>query len=124
MDFPAGFELWRPLGMTASGEILSFQALTAIHFTHRLFAGIAFLVLLGLWGRMRGIHGVQRVRRWLAVLISLQLLTGLSNVVLDWPLVSAMLHTGGAGALIALITWLLCQSVGREHTTIEQQGIQ
>ena len=37
--------------------------------------------------------------RWLLGLAALQLLTGLSNVVLDWPLVAAVLHTGGAAAL-------------------------
>jgi cytochrome c oxidase assembly protein subunit 15 len=46
----------------------------------------------------------------MVALISLQLLTGLSNVVLDWPLVAAVLHTGGAGALIVVMTWVLAAS--------------
>jgi len=40
----------------------------------------------------------------------LQLVTGLSNVVLDWPLVAAVLHTGGASALVLVLTWALCIS--------------
>ena len=122
MNFAEGFELWRPLGMTAGGEILSFQALTAIHFTHRLFAGLAFWVLLALLWRLRRVAALQRATTWLAALVGLQLLTGLSNVVLDWPLVAAVLHTGGAGALIALVTWLICQSTGRQRYFSEPQG--
>ena len=124
MNFTEGFELWRPLGMTANGEILSFQALTAIHFTHRLFAGLAFLVLLALLWRLRQVASLQRATAWLAALIALQLLTGLSNVVLDWPLVAAVLHTGGAGALIALVTWLICQSSYRQFHRSKPQGNQ
>ena len=39
-----------------------------------------------------------------------QLATGLSNVVLDWPLVAAVLHTGGAAALVLVLTWTLVSS--------------
>jgi cytochrome c oxidase assembly protein subunit 15 len=40
----------------------------------------------------------------------LQLLTGLSNVVLGWPLLAAVLHTGGAAALALVLTWALAAS--------------
>ncbi|RYY78813.1 MAG: heme A synthase, partial [Comamonadaceae bacterium] len=36
MDFSQAFELWRPLGMTGAGDHVSFAALTAIHYVHRL----------------------------------------------------------------------------------------
>ena len=36
-----------------------------------------------------------------------QFATGLSNVVLDWPLVAAVAHTGGAAALVVVLTWAL-----------------
>ena len=32
------------------------------------------------------------------------------NVVLDWPLVAAVLHTGGAAALVVVLTWALAAS--------------
>jgi len=38
MNFSAGFELWRPLGLSGAGEVLEFKALVAIHFVHRLMA--------------------------------------------------------------------------------------
>jgi len=38
------------------------------------------------------------------------LLTGVSNVVLNWPLLAAVAHTGGAAVLVALLTTLLARS--------------
>ena len=110
MDFEQGFALWRELGMTATGDVISFAALTAIHYVHRLAAFIV-LALLGLlaW-RLNFTPALRRPARWIAVLTGLQLATGLSNVVLDWPLLAAVLHTGGAAALVLLLTWLLVAS--------------
>ena len=33
-----------------------------------------------------------------------------TNVVLDWPLLAAVLHTGGAAALVVVVTWSLVSS--------------
>jgi cytochrome c oxidase assembly protein subunit 15 len=107
MDFSEGFALWRPLGLAADGTPLSFQALTAIHFAHRLLAGLSFVVLLLLAWRLRSVPALVRPARWLGGLLALQFATGLSNVVLDWPLLAAVLHTGGAGAMGAVLAGLL-----------------
>lgn len=111
MNFAEGFELWRHLGLTSSGEFISFAALTAIHYVHRLaaYGVLAVLALLaGLLIRQKPwrAHG-----RALAVLLGLQLVTGLSNVVLDWPLLAALLHTGGAAALVLTLTWIMTCAV-------------
>jgi cytochrome c oxidase assembly protein subunit 15 len=109
MDFRQGFELWRPLGLTAAGEHIAFAALTAIHYTHRL---VAYLVLATMaWLAMR-LHRtpLQRQAQWIATLALVQLATGLSNVVLDWPLIAAVLHTGGAAGLVTVLTWAICES--------------
>ncbi len=37
MNFSQGFTLWRELGGDGQGGLLTFQALTAIHYAHRLF---------------------------------------------------------------------------------------
>jgi cytochrome c oxidase assembly protein subunit 15 len=107
MDFAQGFELWRPLGLGSHGEPITFQALTAIHFTHRLMAGITFLVLGTVAARLWRVEGLHKETRLLAALLTLQLVTGVSNVVLGWPLLAAVLHTGGAGAMLALLVWML-----------------
>lgn len=103
MDFVAGFELWRRLGVTGDGGALPFQALTAIHYTHRLFAYAVFAVVGLLAWRIRRVGGLQRVGDMLLTVLLLQFVTGLTNIFLDWPLVAAVLHTGGAAALLGLL---------------------
>ena len=110
MDFAQGFELWRPLGTSADGSPLAFHALTAIHYTHRLFAYAVFVVLGLLAWRLHQRGRLARQRRWIVGLAALQLVTGLSNVILDWPLLAAVLHTGGAAALMTVLAWALCAS--------------
>ncbi|MCM2253332.1 MAG: COX15/CtaA family protein [Ramlibacter sp.] len=110
MDFREGFELWRELGKTGAGDYLSFAALTAIHYTHRLMAYLVLIVLAVLAGKLVRIAPLRRQGRWIAGLALLQLATGLSNVVLDWPIVAAVTHTGGAAALVVALTWALCES--------------
>jgi len=110
MDFQQGFQLWRKLGMTADGEHIGFAALTAIHYAHRLFAYVV-LALLGLlaW-RMHRVHELRSQARWIAGIAVWQFATGLSNVVLDWPMIAAVSHTGGAAALVVVLTWALLSS--------------
>jgi len=107
MDFSQGFVIWRPLGLAADGSPLSFQALTAIHFVHRMLAGFTCVVLASLVWRLHREPMLARPALWLGGLLGLQIATGLSNVVLDWPLLAAVLHTGGAGAMAALLAGLL-----------------
>ncbi len=129
MDFVQGFEIWRPLGVLKDGSHIDFAALTAIHYVHRLFAYAVLLVLGLLAWRMRQAadlqaalpaHGRQLAlqARWLLGLALLQLGTGLSNVVLDWPLVAAVLHTGGAAALVLILTWAIDSSVTQRQGAV------
>lgn len=107
MDFATGFQLWRELGVQRSGESIPFPALTAIHYTHRLAAYGVFAVLGYLAWRFWKVEGRASHARWLLGLAGWQLLTGLSNVVLEWPLLAAVSHTGGAAALVVVLTgWL------------------
>lgn len=104
MDFAQGFTLWRPLGMTGAGETLGFPALVAIHWTHRHLAYPVAAVLALLAWRARRIEGLRGCARALAALILLQLLTGLANVLLQWPLLLAVLHSAGAALLVLVLT--------------------
>jgi cytochrome c oxidase assembly protein subunit 15 len=109
MNFSEGFAVWRPLGLTAAGEPISFAALTAIHYVHRLYA---YALLLLLWGMAFWLYRTDReprLAKGLALLGLWQLLTGLSNVVLGWPLLAAVAHTGGAAALVALLAFHLAR---------------
>ena len=110
MRFDQGFQVWRDLGMTSSGDALSFAALTAIHYMHRLMAYVVLSALAWLAWRLWRLDGMRKLSRWIAALAAMQLATGLSNVVLDWPLIAALLHTGGAAALVVCLTWAICSS--------------
>ncbi len=106
MNFQQGFELWRHLGVTGTGEPISFAALTAIHYVHRLMAYVVLTLLAVLAWQLNRLAAWRVHSRVLAALVGLQLATGLSNVVLDWPLWAALLHTGGAAALVLTLTWI------------------
>lgn len=110
MAFAEGFQVWRPLGMLQDGSHISFAGLTAIHYVHRLAAYLVLAALALLVWRLRRVGALRPQARWLAGLALLQFATGLSNVVLDWPLVAAVLHTGGAAALVVVLTWALTAS--------------
>ena len=105
-----GFQIWRPLGFLADGSHISYEALVAIHYVHRLFAYVAIAALLWLWLQLRAQPLLLQQRRWLLGLTLLQFATGLSNVVLDWPMVAAVLHTGGAAAIMVVLTWMWCST--------------
>jgi cytochrome c oxidase assembly protein subunit 15 len=105
-----GFALWRELGYSATGESLPFEALTAIHYVHRSMAYAVIALLAWTGSRLRKTPGLVRQGQWLLALLALQCLTGLSNVVLGWPLLGAVLHTGGASALVVVLVWSLALS--------------
>ncbi|TAK98638.1 MAG: heme A synthase [Aquabacterium sp.] len=110
MDFSVGFHLLRPLGVDSQGGFITLAALTAIHVVHRLMAVLVLLVLIAYgWGLRKWQHAPDGQGPWLRDgaalwwLAGLQLATGLSNVVLGWPLLAALVHTLGA----ALMVWRL-----------------
>jgi cytochrome c oxidase assembly protein subunit 15 len=105
-----GFSVWRELGHTPEGQILPFQALSSIHFVHRSAAWLVLAVLLWVGWRLRQQPGLRFAGQCLLGLSALQFATGLSNVVLDWPLLAAVLHTGGAAAMVVTLTWVICIS--------------
>jgi cytochrome c oxidase assembly protein subunit 15 len=106
----AAFQIWRHLGVDAAGQNLPFEALQSVHMVHRVMALFVFSFgAFMLWSFKR--DGVLKdLSRWLGALLALQFLTGLSNVVLDWPLLAAVAHTGGAGALMMVLTWMLSRT--------------
>jgi cytochrome c oxidase assembly protein subunit 15 len=99
---------------------LPFEALVAIHMAHRLFAVVATLATLVLsWALWRQLEPtMQRFGAALAMLLLAQLASGLSNVVLGWPLVAALAHSAGAAALVLVMTLLLARAAHRTRVTV------
>jgi len=109
-DFAQGFTLWRPLGAGADGGWLPFAALTAIHLAHRAGAALVFAaLLLFAWRLWRAGPDAQHWAVRLLLVAAWQLASGVSNVVLDWPIVAALAHTGGAAMLLTLLSFLLAR---------------
>lgn len=121
MHFGQGFELWRALGYTSSGEHIHFEALTAIHYVHRLTAYLVLAALALLAWRLRRAGVLQPQARWIVLLLLWQFASGLSNVVLDWPLVAAVAHTGGAAGLVVVLTQALAASRGARAARARSQ---
>lgn len=106
MDYANAYTLWRKLGQTGSGDYLAFPALTAIHWTHRLFAFLVLGVGIALARKLRSLKGMERSGYWLATLLVVQILIGISTVFLQWPLLLAVAHTGGAALLVCVMVMI------------------
>jgi cytochrome c oxidase assembly protein subunit 15 len=117
-DFAAGFTLLRELGRGSEGYV-SFEALVAIQMAHRLFAAVVVVAVLALAARLWRDGGAasRRAALPLAGLLAVQLLSGLSNVLLGWPLLAALAHTAGAAALVALLVSLMLRAGAQRAST-------
>lgn len=99
MDFQDAFHLTRALGQSRDGGQLHLDALTAIQWSHRLGA---MLVVLWMLISARWLMQ-QSAGRWLGggllVIVALQVMIGIGNLLLQLPLVLAVLHNAGAALL-------------------------
>lgn len=101
MDFANAFHIIRPLGVGPDGELLRLEALTAIHWTHRVGAMVTLLVVGAFAWRLMKIETGRKAASMLLALLGLQILLGLSNVWFSLPLPVAVGHNGVAAILFA-----------------------
>lgn len=109
MDFANAFTLLRELGRDGQGAYLTLDALVAIHMVHRCFAALVVVAVLVLARMLWPDRALRRFALGLAALLLAQLATGVSNVVLGWPMVAALAHTGGAAGMVLMLTVLLAR---------------
>lgn len=107
MDFQNGFSLIRGLGELPSGEVISQQALTAIHWVHRNFAFVVFAFVGTLAWILRRDQGLRGPATLLLALLVAQLFTGLTTIFFEWPLLIAVLHNGGAAGMVLVSVTLI-----------------
>ena len=100
MDFRHGFQLVRELGMTAAGTHLSYDAITAIHWTHRVGAVVTFVYVGGFALALLRNPGLFRYGAALLGVLLLQVALGIANVVAGLPLAVAAAHNAGAAILL------------------------
>jgi len=104
MDFANAFHVVRELGRTSEGELLPLAALTAIHWTHRLFALVALAAVLA--AAARAWRYARPLALTVAILVILQFVLGLANVALGLPLPLAAAHNALAALLVVALVVL------------------
>jgi cytochrome c oxidase assembly protein subunit 15 len=104
MDFRNAFHVLRELGQTPEGDLLTREALTAIHWTHRVFA----LLVVGIvgWVAYRTSKLSKTGAALIGVLLALQFSLGIANVAVSRPLPLAAAHNAGAALLLVALVVL------------------
>jgi len=100
MDFRHGFQLVRELGKAADGTHLSYDAITAIHWTHRVGAVVTLLVVGGFALSLLRHDALRRYAIALAAVLLAQIALGIANVLGGLPLLLAAAHNAGAAILL------------------------
>ncbi len=100
MDFRHGFQLVRELGMTAAGTHLSYDAITAIHWTHRVGAVVTFVYVGGFALVLLRSSVLAHYGAALLVVLLVQVALGIANVLAGLPLAVAAAHNAGAAILL------------------------
>ena len=106
MDFAHAFSFRRELGQAVDGSGLPFAALTAIHWSHRLWAGVVLLTVGVLAWRLGQLSAWRKAGLGLAALLGVQVGLGIANVLLSLPLPLAVAHNLGAALLLAALVAL------------------
>jgi cytochrome c oxidase assembly protein subunit 15 len=99
-DYKDGFVLWRGLGQSYEGGVLDHPARVAIHFTHRLGAVLAIVLIALLGWRLARQAATRADGLAVLALLLLQASLGVSIVVFGVPLAVAVAHNGGAALLL------------------------
>jgi heme a synthase len=125
MSFDLAFSLHRELGMTTDGQLLPVEALTAIHWTHRLGA-IVLALMAGALALALFRTGKRRWRIWGGVvsgLLLVQICLGIANVLLSLPLGIAVAHNIGAACLLTAVLSLNIQIHGAKQLKPEATAV-
>ena len=106
MDFQHGFQLLRELGQTAAGDKLSYDALTAIHWTHRVGAVVVTFYLAWLAWQAARVSGLRVIAIAIGLLLALQVTLGIGNILSGLKLAVAVAHNAGAALLLVALVVL------------------
>lgn len=109
MDFGNAFVLWRGLGVNYEYGVLETAARTAIHFSHRLWAGVTTVVILGAVSVAFSLpnRGVRRTAWCILAALTVQVALGITNVLHGLPLPVAVAHNAVAAILLLTLVTLL-----------------
>ena len=107
-DYKDAFVLWRGLGINYAGGVLDHPARVAIHFTHRVGAVVAsVLLLLAAFFAARGLGaGPRWAGIWVVAALAFQISVAVFMVLRAFPLELAAAHNAGAALLVAATVYL------------------
>ncbi len=108
-NYSEGFTLWRGIGVDYEGGVLDGASRIAIQMAHRMMAVVVALYLLVVSWRMFKLPGMRGWAGALGLLVVVQVTLGILNVKLALPLEVAVLHNGGAVALLFVLISLLAR---------------
>ncbi|MFM2344585.1 MAG: hypothetical protein RLZZ210_1196 [Pseudomonadota bacterium] len=112
------FHMWRELGLTHHGDILSFNSLTVIHFVHRCMALIVFISLCLIYAKIyfnfikfsdAKSQKICKLIKVSFIILLLQITTGISTVLLSIPIATGLVHSAGATLLIGSLLYIYWQ---------------
>jgi heme a synthase len=106
MDFRHGFQLVRELGRTVAGDHLAYEALTAIHWTHRVGALVTLLYLGAFAFALVRTPGTTGYGALLGMMLLLQVALGIANILAGLPLAVAVAHNGVAAVLLVTLVMI------------------
>lgn len=107
MNFREAFIFWSERGVDDEFGILDYPSRVAIHMMHRLGAIVVFFYLNGLgitWMCQKNFKSLRALGMILTGLVWLQIVLGISNVLMARPLAIAVAHN--AGAVLLFLTLL------------------
>jgi heme a synthase len=102
-DFKEAFVLWRGIGIDYEGGVLDHPARVAIHFTHRLGAVLAAVLIALLGFHLLRETATRADGAAVVAVLALQLCLGVSIVWFGVPLGVAVLHNGVAALLLLAV---------------------
>lgn len=105
-DFEHGFQLVRELGKRADGTHLPYEALTAIHWTHRVGALVTLLYVGAFAVALARLSGFAFLGTLLGALLALQIALGIANILAGLPLEIAVAHNAVAALLLVALVVL------------------
>lgn len=105
LDIADAFRPWRGLGISYEHGVLNNVARMTIHFFHRCGALLVTFAVLLLAAALR-LRGHRRLAHPPLAALGLQLLLGISIVLLRLPLPLAVAHNAGAALLLAALVWV------------------
>jgi len=103
MDFRHGFQLVRELGRTAAGDHLAYEALTAVHWSHRVGALVTLLHIGVVSLMLVRSEGARAYGAVLAAVLVAQVILGVANVLAGLPLAVAVAHNAVAALLLVTL---------------------